>query len=386
VFHAARLGRFVAPTRAARVPAALQGLVTTVVGLDTRSLTGSSYTHASKGVRAAAKTSVCIGMTVVHVRVENFFSSFRKTSVMKAKIIEPNKAIRIPIPLLLLKMLLTLLPLLRGLEEDKTLEEEARGAISERTRSTPAAARISAKRDDVGEGDVAPALERVRPVELCRLVVQRDPHAVRLITRRNNQRLHRVAWSVLKNRAEAEEADDMAEGCDEWDRGAVAVWLRRTGSARPPRGEVAAPFQRQLEADWEGAARYWLDLDCPYEAGLALLGSTRESLLREALCVFTGLGAKAAMRVTQQKMRRLGIRSIPAGPRRATRENRLGLTRREQEVLDLVSAGLTNAEIAVKLFISVKTVDHHVSSVLAKLGVPSRGAAAKWAFKMSPAV
>ena len=56
VFRAARLGRFVAPTTAARVPAALQGLVTTVVGLDTRSLTGSSYTHASKGVRAAAKT------------------------------------------------------------------------------------------------------------------------------------------------------------------------------------------------------------------------------------------------------------------------------------------------------------------------------------------
>jgi kumamolisin len=58
VFHAARLGRFVAPTHAARVPTALQGLVTTVVGLDTRSLTGKSYTHASKGVRAKAKTGV----------------------------------------------------------------------------------------------------------------------------------------------------------------------------------------------------------------------------------------------------------------------------------------------------------------------------------------
>jgi len=58
VFHAARLGRFVAPARPARVPAALQGLVTTVVGLDTRSLTGSSYTHATKGVRAKAKTGV----------------------------------------------------------------------------------------------------------------------------------------------------------------------------------------------------------------------------------------------------------------------------------------------------------------------------------------
>ena len=62
VFHAARLGRFVAPTHAARVPAALQGLVTTVVGLDTRSLTGKSYTHASKGVRAKAKTGVGAGV------------------------------------------------------------------------------------------------------------------------------------------------------------------------------------------------------------------------------------------------------------------------------------------------------------------------------------
>ncbi|MGZ4186990.1 MAG: S53 family peptidase [Solirubrobacteraceae bacterium] len=58
VFHSARLGRFVAPTGAVRVPAALRGLVTTVVGLDTHSLTGSSYTHASPGVRAKAKSGV----------------------------------------------------------------------------------------------------------------------------------------------------------------------------------------------------------------------------------------------------------------------------------------------------------------------------------------
>ena len=65
----------------------------------------------------------------------------------------------------------------------------------------------------------------------------------------------------------------------------------------------------------------------------------------------------------------------------ATRAHPLGLTRREQEVLDLISAGLTNAEIARKLFISAKTVDHHVSAVLAKLGVPTRAAAAKWTAK-----
>lgn len=186
-------------------------------------------------------------------------------------------------------------------------------------------------------------------------------------------------------RAEAELADDAVGGCDQWERGAVAVWLRRTGSTRPPRGEVATPFQLQLAADWEGAARHWTDLGCPYEAGLALLGSIRESLLREALRIFASLGASATVRFTRQKMRHLGVRSIPAGPRPATRAHPLGLTRREQEVLDLISAGLTNAEIAAKLFISAKTVDHHVSAVLAKLGVPSRGAAAKRAVQLGSA-
>ena len=180
-------------------------------------------------------------------------------------------------------------------------------------------------------------------------------------------------------RAEAEAADDMADGLDEWDRGAVAVWLRRTGSGRPPRGVVAAPYQRELAGDWAGAARLWTGVGCPYEAGLALLGASEEASLREALRIVTNLGAKATMLLTRQKMRQLGIRSIPAGPRRATREHPHGLTSREQEVLRLIAGGLTNAEIAAKLFISPKTVDHHVSAVLAKLGVPTRGAAAQWA-------
>ncbi len=81
-------------------------------------------------------------------------------------------------------------------------------------------------------------------------------------------------------------------------------------------------------------------------------------------------------------MRRLGIGSIPVGPQTTTRAHPLGLTKREHEVLDLICAGHTNAEIAALLFISAKTVDHHVSAVLAKLDVPSRIAAASRAAQL----
>jgi DNA-binding CsgD family transcriptional regulator len=181
---------------------------------------------------------------------------------------------------------------------------------------------------------------------------------------------------------EAELADDIAAGNDAWERGAVAAWLRRTGSARPSRGQLAEPYQRLADGDWSGAAQLWTELGCRYEAGLALLGGTGEDALREALQTFTDLGAIATARLTRQRMRELGIRSIPAGPRATTRDHPLGLTRREQEVLGLICAGHTNAEIAGQLFISAKTVDHHVSAVLAKLGAPDRNTAAAQAARL----
>ena len=181
---------------------------------------------------------------------------------------------------------------------------------------------------------------------------------------------------------EAELAHDSGAGCDEWGRGALAVWLRRTGSGRSLPTDLAEPYQRQIDGDWAGAARLWMELGCPYEAAMALLDSTEEDALREALQILTGLRAAAVIRVARKKMRDLGFRSIPAGPRTATREHPLGLTRREHEVLDLIVDGRTNAEIAEQLFISAKTVDHHVSAVLAKLGAPSRGVAASEAVRL----
>ena len=78
-------------------------------------------------------------------------------------------------------------------------------------------------------------------------------------------------------------------------------------------------------------------------------------------------------------MRQHGVLAIPRGRRAQTRANRFGLTRREQEVLDLVADGLTNAEIGAKLFIAEKTVENHMSSILAKMNVESRRDAARLA-------
>jgi DNA-binding CsgD family transcriptional regulator/tetratricopeptide (TPR) repeat protein len=187
---------------------------------------------------------------------------------------------------------------------------------------------------------------------------------------------HWLAGDTAQASAEAEVARTAAVATSPWDRGAALSWLRRCGTGEEAPGPVAEPFQRELDGYPEKAAQLWRDLGCRYQAGLALYDTDDERLLRQALELFTELSATAAVRLARLKMRRAGIRSIPVGPRSATRADPLGLTRREHEVLTLVGAGLTSAEIAARLFISVKTVDHHVASAIGKLGAPTRAAAA----------
>ena len=160
----------------------------------------------------------------------------------------------------------------------------------------------------------------------------------------------------------------------------IAAWCRRLGL------DVAAvdpapddPTGHLLAGDAAAATRGWDELGMPYDAALACYDTGNEDGLRAAVRRFEALGASAAVKATQREMRRLGLRSIPAGSRATTRAHPLGLTRREAEVLELVCAGRTNSEISAELVLSPHTVDHHVSSVLAKLGVGTRQEAARLA-------
>jgi len=163
-----------------------------------------------------------------------------------------------------------------------------------------------------------------------------------------------------------------------WKIGELAFWLWKGGRLSKPPDNIAKPYSLQITGDWQGAADEWKKLGCPYQEALARADGNEDSK-RKALAILESLGAAGTINLLKQQMREEGIKKIPKGPRQSTKENPSGLTGRQMDVIKLLTKGLSNSEIAGKLFISPKTVDHHISAILSKLNLHSRTEAATFA-------
>ncbi|QXJ23356.1 AAA family ATPase [Actinomadura graeca] len=157
--------------------------------------------------------------------------------------------------------------------------------------------------------------------------------------------------------------------------GELALWAMRGGQPPPSHNGLPAPVRLELAGDWNGAVHAWQRLKAPYEAALAALPGDPTSA-REAIGALQRLGAGAAARAFARERTARGA-PTPRGPRPSTRAHPAGLTAREQQVLIWVAEGATNREIAAALHLSERTVAHHVSAVLRKLGARTRTAAAE---------
>jgi DNA-binding CsgD family transcriptional regulator/tetratricopeptide (TPR) repeat protein len=245
-------------------------------------------------------------------------------------------------------------------------------AVAQRVPALVVLARVRARRGDPG---VDSLLEEAVQLALPTGELQRiGPIAAARVE---------VAWYRGDLKRAAEEAavglKAAAGHGDPWIPGELAYWAHRANLPAPGCINVAAPYALMIAGDWEGAAAAWQLLGAPYERALALAMGPQEAL-RDSLAILEQLGAGPLAAIVRQRLREMGVRGIPRGPRSSTRDNPAGLTSREIQVLKLLVRGHTNSELGHRLHISPKTIDHHVSSILEKLEVRSRTEAVAAAF------
>jgi DNA-binding CsgD family transcriptional regulator/tetratricopeptide (TPR) repeat protein len=249
---------------------------------------------------------------------------------------------------------------------------EGAAAVTEITANV-ALGRVRARRGDPADGALDAALALARPGgHLERL---RHVHAARA----------EAAWLSGDPDSTLREAQTVyplvLEKRHLWFAGELAYWQWKAGALDRVPEWIATPYWLQIEGRPAAAAERWRKHGCPYEAARALAESGVAGDVARALSGFERLGALPAAKLARERLRALGA-PIPRGPRAATRANPAGLTPRELEVLGLIAGGLRNAEVAERLVVSRRTVDHHVSAILRKLGAKTRGQAAATAAEL----
>jgi DNA-binding CsgD family transcriptional regulator/tetratricopeptide (TPR) repeat protein len=159
-----------------------------------------------------------------------------------------------------------------------------------------------------------------------------------------------------------------------WELGELSWWLAVAGVRREAPIPLARPFALMLDGDLAAAAEEWRARGCPLWEALSLAAAPELADARQALELADSIGAPAVRQAILADRHARGL-PVPRGPRPTSRANPAGLTAREIDVLRLLVDGLSNADVAQRLFLSEKTVGHHVSAVLHKLGEPTRSRA-----------
>jgi len=158
----------------------------------------------------------------------------------------------------------------------------------------------------------------------------------------------------------------------QWYVGQIAYWLWRAGESPRIPANAFQPFAAQIAGRWREAAAHWRKIGCPFDAAIALADSTDEADLRYAHAELVRLGATPAASRVAARLRESGAERVPRGPRPSTQANPFLLTRREMEVLALLAQGSSTSEISEELYLSPRTVGHHISSILEKTGGQTR--------------